>query len=411
MMAKIMEGAKPTILSVLHGSFPSDIRVEKVAKGLLAGGYDVKVLAKIVGEDQSLWKNKVLPIDSPNRSIRYIRSGWRRFLSWLNPAFFDSADDKKWIIKQALKINASVMIWNDLIGAHVGLDIARRLGIKFILDLHENYPYSMWSTERDRRISSRRYSLTHWFNYERWICERADLILTPGQEMNERLNGMHFVPHEKMLEFLNAEAPEEWDAQPEFSTAIDSYLDKDIVLYIGSASIHRGLDVIINAVTILKDDWPNLLFAIVGDGRAISQLKKQVKDNHLDGYVLFVPRRPFAEVASLIRKCKIGVVPHYRYGQTDNGAPHKLFQYMAFGKPVLVSNCASLKRIVTESEGGLIFQSGNAHSAAEQLLRLKDDKLRTRLGKKGRLAAEGPFHLHAQQVRLIKKVKELIGST
>ena len=64
MMAKIMEGAKPTILSVLHGSFPSDIRVEKVAKGLLAGGYDVKVLAKIVGEDQSLWNNKVLPIDS-----------------------------------------------------------------------------------------------------------------------------------------------------------------------------------------------------------------------------------------------------------------------------------------------------------------------------------------------------------
>lgn len=287
--------------------------------------------------------------------------------------------------------------------------MARQLDIKFIVDMHENYPYNMWSTERDKGIRARRYSLSPWFEYEKFISERADLILTPGREMNERLNGMHFIPHEKMIEFLNAEAPEVWDARPQVPTPLDDYKDRDIILYVGGCSVHRGLDVIIRAMARITEVWPSALFAIVGDGRAIPLLKVLAKEENVEQSVLFVGRRPFEEVASYIRQSIIGVVPHLRYGQTDNGAPHKLFQYMSLNRPVLVSNCAGPMRIVSEHDAGLVFQSGNVQEAAEQLLRLRDKKLRERLGKNGRRAAEGPLHIRRQQERFVARLTELLS--
>lgn len=399
------------ILTVMFNTFPDKgfgFRVQKACEGLLDAGYNVRVLAipgKTVG---TRWEGRVENIKNVSYILRKLDGLLNKLLSRLRPGFLSGRAYTGLLTKCIRREKITAVYWNSFNMVHIGLTIAHKMNVRFIVDFQENYPYNLWSTERDLGIVSSKYSLSDLFRYEKYIVDRADMIVTTVAEMSERLHGMHFTPHSKMTDFMNAETPEFWDKQPQLSTPLDAYPDRDIVLYCGSCSVHRGLDIIIEALPQVINVWPNILFAIVGDGNSIPKLKEMVKRKKLEKYVLFFGHRPFAEMAAYMRQSVIGIVPHHKYGQTDNTVPHKLFQYMCFSKPVLVSSCACLRRLVEESHSGLVFQAGNYESAAEKLLVLKDESLRDRLGKNGRAACEGPYNLKIQQRRLIGAVTNLL---
>ena len=395
------------ILNILPDRFPPELRVENAAQGLAQEGFEVRMMARPSGIASERWSEPVFPIDPAGGLGFGLRRAKKALLAPLKPRF-NSNLSQGWILKQARSFGPDAIIWNDLAGAHIGLEIARSLGAKFILDLHENYPYNMWSTARDRKSQSRVYSLSAWLDYERQLCDAADLILTPAEEMNERLNAMHFTKPEKMLEILNSEDHRVWDQMPK-STVPEMAPERAHLLYVGSASVHRGLDVMVRAVGMAKEEWPELMFTIVGAGRAVQAVSALVKDLKLGEQVQLLGSRPFSEMASFIEASALGVVPHYRYGQTDNTLPHKLFQFAAMSKPVLVSNCKSLARITEDHGLGLVFKSGNAGDAAAKLLGLKDKKKRDELGARGRKAIEGPLNLRKQQAKLAAAVEDLLA--
>ena len=72
----------------------------------------------------------------------------------------------------------------------------------------------------------------------------------------------------------------------------------------------------------------------------------------------------------------------------QNFVPHKLFQYMIFEKPVVVSTCAPLKRIVEETESGLTFRAEDPRNLAQRILTLyKSPELYANFGENGKAAA------------------------
>jgi len=50
------------------------------------------------------------------------------------------------------------------------------------------------------------------------------------------------------------------------------------------------------------------------------------------------------------------LIPHVKSGHTDNTIPHKIFQYLYAGIPMIVSNCDPLVRIVKETNGGVSYR-------------------------------------------------------
>jgi glycosyltransferase involved in cell wall biosynthesis len=391
------------ILNILPDLFPPELRVENASQALAEAGYTLRMLARPSQIKSDRWNGEIIHIDPPGRAGKMLRGLKKRLLSPLNPVFHSNLSGP-WIRQEATQFQPDAIIWNDLANAHLGLEIARELNAKFVLDLHENFPYNMWSTARDKNSNSRAYSLSAWLDYEKRMTQNADLILTPAEEMNERLHSMHFTENAKMLEILNSEDHLVWDAMPQ--QAIQELDPKrDHMVYVGSASVHRGLDIIVRAIARIKDQWPELMFTIVGAGRSISLVKDLVNKFDLNSQVQLLGRRPFSEMASFIEASSLGVIPHYRYGQTDNTLPHKLFQFAAMRKPVLVSNCKSLERIARNHKLGLVFKSGNIEDAAEQLLKLKSSKLRLELGQNGRTAIEGPLNLRVQQSKLVEAME------
>ena len=97
--------------------------------------------------------------------------------------------------------------------------------------------------------------------------------------------------------------------------------------------------------------------------------------------------QPQARLKSYILGSAVCLVPHLRTPHTDATIPHKLFHYMYFGRPVVVSDCRPLARIVRETEAGLVYPAGDPKALAEALVTLAGDRARAEeMGAHGREA-------------------------
>lgn len=105
----------------------------------------------------------------------------------------------------------------------------------------------------------------------------------------------------------------------------------------------------------------------------------------------------------------VNIIPHKINKQNDYGVPHKLFQSMMVGKPVLVSTCKPLKRIVETSNAGLVFESENATDFANKVkLLYEDQNLRDTLGRNGYLSStSGHFSWEFSANNLLNTYKKL----
>ncbi len=88
----------------------------------------------------------------------------------------------------------------------------------------------------------------------------------------------------------------------------------------------------------------------------------------------------------------ICISPLYRNPQHDVAYANKLFQYMSFTKPVLVSDATAQKNLIDRTKSGLVHKEKNSIDFAEKLMILyKDPILREQLGKNGKRFIEEDF--------------------
>ena len=352
------------ILNVVWGAFP-DIRLDKTGQHLGELGHQVDVLCLEAREGSWSWGEVIeaeLPGSIPERAFKRAITVLRR-----------NATEFPWrYLKAFQKIfdagNYDVVQWNDLPGACEAALYVHAAGKKIILDMHENYADNMWSTERDAGEISFRYNMNEWLRYEKKALQKVDQVWVNIEEMAQRLIGMHHVNPVKVSVVRNAEDPMIWSENQASEDLKVRFQGKRVILFVGSCSPHRGLDVVIKSMPTVLQTISNAVLVIVGDGVGIPAWKELVEKLNLHGSVIFEGRKPFKTAQKYYDIAEIGVIPHQKYGQTDNGVPHKLAQNLINGLPVLVSSCHCLERVTLSENIGLSFQSGYPDSAAAKLL-------------------------------------------
>jgi glycosyltransferase involved in cell wall biosynthesis len=279
------------------------------------------------------------------------------------------SDDFAEILEQ---IQPDVIHWGGLAKSLSAARVATSLKIHFILDLHENYPYNYWSTARDLDSESKLYSLSDWLLYEKLALSAADSILVTCDEMRSRLIGMHGFNSTKIFVVHNTENPQDWD-EIDFELTQRARLEKSTfdLIYGGSCSIHRGLDVAIKGIALLISDYPDIRLHIVGDGPGINYWKNLTNELSLSKVVQFHGQLPYPRLRQMMLESNVGIIPHHQYGQTDNTNPHKLYQHFGSGLPSLVSSCHSLQNAIVETGTGMTFIAGDSRDFAESLIILR----------------------------------------
>lgn len=133
-----------------------------------------------------------------------------------------------------------------------------------------------------------------------------------------------------------------------------SYLNHESnILFIGSFSAHKGIDLLINSFSTIYDLQPNISLTIAGQKTLFypkikNLIKKQPKS--VQSKIKFVFNFPQNQLKKLIDQSTVLVLPSH---QESFGLV--LIEAWARGKPVITSNIPSLSEIVKKTNGGLIF--------------------------------------------------------
>lgn len=147
---------------------------------------------------------------------------------------------------------------------------------------------------------------------------------------------------------------------------------RPVVLAVGRYAPQKGFDVLVDAMSLLRDRDPAPLLAIAGDGPLAAQLARQARAVRAD--VRFLG--PRSDVPALLAAADVAVVPSRWEGQ-----PLIVQEVLQAGRPLVASRVGGIPAL-TGPDGALLVPPGDPAQLAAALRSVLDDPALS-----GRLAA------------------------
>jgi glycosyltransferase involved in cell wall biosynthesis len=293
--------------------------------------------------------------------------------------------------------------------AYKGIKKAKK-EIPMILDLHENYPFTIitynWTKGFLRRHISRPDA---WKKKEREYMSYADRIIVLSEDFRDTL--LELYPEMKSGTFVVL--PNVPDlSKPEYKNkgiAVNPFKQKfPIIFYYGVIAERRGifdaLDVLINLVK--EDHHVNFLLIGPVDKKDKPLFSEIINSDLLAGRIHHIPWIESIEFPAYLEICDICVAPFHKNPQHESGIANKIYDYMLGGKPVIASNCKPQQNLIEKHNCGIIFENKTEfHDAIIRLLYNKP--LRENMGENGRQAIMKEYNTDIVKENLILMYKTL----
>lgn len=373
---------------ILDKTFPPDPRVENEAKALIKDGHEVFLFCLHYGKEKASEEINGIHIRRyKSNKLEYKLSA----LAYTFP-FYSNLMCKK--IKGFIsKNNIEVLHIHDIRIAQAVFRANRQFKLKTVLDLHDNFPEVMKEYPHLQKFPGKQLiSPDQWKKKEEEFLVQADKIITVSNEFIEEVKSRVSLEDDKIQLVPNTVSRSFYQDYKVDQRLIDRYKGKFVILYLGDTGIRRGLLTVIDAVPNLKKRIEQLKIVIVGSNTEDSILKQRVKDLRIDNNVDFEGWQNIDTFPSYILASDICVSPLNRSIQHDVAYANKLFQYMSFAKPVLVSDATAQKRLIEGIQGGKIHKEKDAVDFADRVIELYENKaLRVSLGENGKRFIEEEF--------------------
>lgn len=133
----------------------------------------------------------------------------------------------------------------------------------------------------------------------------------------------------------------------------------------------KGVDVLIDALSVLKDKPYNIELSIAGDGPLLDDLQHQVEVLGLSESVRFVGSLAHNKVKDWMRQLDIFVLACKKDANGDmDGIPVVLMESMSQNVPVISTRLSGIPELVIHEKTGLLAEAGDSNELASQLDRL-----------------------------------------
>ena len=348
---------------VLENSFPPDERVENEIDILLKNGFQVTlVCTKRSGKSEMEEKDGLTIFRIPLSKFIYKSSA----LALELPFYFYFWNKQLSDILNRTRFDAIHL--HDLPLVKVCARLAEKYRLPLICDYHENRPEIMKMYHHVQSFPGKwLISVNRWLNYQMKESQKADrLILVTDEAKDYYINNYGLDPR-KIIVLPNYIVLDRFrKLSPETSIQPADH-DNFTVVYFGDTGFRRGTLTILEAADKLKDK--NICFLIIGTSSEQDLLMKEATIRNLNN-VTFAGWIPPAEAMKLISGTDAGICPFLRNIHHDTTYANKMFQYMALGKPVIVSDCTAQANFVTREKCGLVFEAGNADELCDRIIKL-----------------------------------------
>ncbi|MDR0864203.1 MAG: glycosyltransferase family 4 protein [Candidatus Symbiothrix sp.] len=267
------------------------------------------------------------------------------------------------LFQAAQKVSADVYHLHDVELCRIALKLKKLPGRpKVIYDAHEPFSDNLKDYWRERSFLKVLMNDIPAVFAEKRILNKIDYLIATEENVASRFRKKN--PNTSIIYNYSYFAP---DSQlPEEEKEYDA-------IYCGSISKSKGIFLMLDTLAEAKKQGYNLKLAIVG-GFSNPALKASVEEiiqeKNLEENLLFTGNLPLDEVSRYYRKSKTAfcLFPLNRTNQLI--LPIKLFEYAAFGLPVIGSNFGHINEIIQTNGMGTGVNPHDAKEVAAALIDL-----------------------------------------
>ncbi len=232
--------------------------------------------------------------------------------------------------------------------------------------------------------------------FDRLNMQQADWVTVGSQYGKERIVTLYGVPERKVQVIPHGMITPSWlplvDAEPRQAN------DHPIVLAVGKLYPRKRVDVLLRAVPLLIEEFPDLEVRIVGSGLEWDTLQALTDELGIRSHVTWLSH--LTDDAAFAREWRQADVFCHPSSQESFG--YVYLEAMTLGKPIVAARASAAPEVV--GQAGLLVEPENPAAFAEGIRRfLRDETLRAEYARRGRARAS-----HFTIARMIDGYEEAI---
>lgn len=276
-----------------------------------------------------------------------------------------------------------------------------KTGVKFIIDIQDLWPEAFQMVLNIPFVGNLMFAPIK--KYADGIYRRADAVCAVSQTYVDRALCVNKKVHEGHAVYLGTDLMI-------FDQNVKEHITKKDdegqlwIGYCGSLGDSYDLNVVIDALSILKNKWGAIpKFMVIGDGE-----RRQIFENHARECGIdstFTGKLPYSEMCGLLSACDIVVNPIVKGSAASIINKHA--DYASSGLPVInTQDSNEYRQLIEEYNMGLNCENGNAMDVANKLKMLLDSsEKRLIMGKNARRCAEEKFDRKTTYNQIIKEIE------
>ncbi len=155
--------------------------------------------------------------------------------------------------------------------------------------------------------------------------------------------------------------------------------DRPIVLYVGRVDPEKSIEYPLQAFTKVREQMPEALMVVVGDGTARAGLEQMAAELGLDNDVRFLGKVMLPDLADLYRAGSLFVTA----SETETQGI-VLIEAIASGLPLVAVDAGAVRELCQNGKDGILCQPRDVDGLAKAMVKiLSDDKLRQQYAEAG----------------------------
>ncbi|MFA5241725.1 MAG: glycosyltransferase [Sulfuricella sp.] len=265
---------------------------------------------------------------------------------------------------------------------YLGVKLAKELGIPRVETYHTYFEEYLYHYLPFMPKGAARYLAR---SLSRRQCNDLDALVVPSHGMLEVLRGYGIQARAEIIPTgLPAESFVPGDGAA-FRTLHGIPPQRPVMLYVGRVAFEKNIGFLLQVTARIRQDMPEVLLLIAGEGPALEQLKSRAARMGLGNNVLFVgylDRK--SELPGCYRAANVFV-----FSSCTETQGLVLLEAMAQATPVVALAELGTRDVLQEGQGALIAAHEIEDFAAKTMSLLQRDDAARQLGERGREYASG----------------------
>ncbi len=274
-------------------------------------------------------------------------------------------------------------------GGAIGVVLAGLLRIPHLYDMHSSLPQQLTNFAFTRSPLIRRTFLA----LERLMITRSRVVIVICPSLEDTVRGI--APQARTVLIENAPGSSEEEATMEQAISIRRSLeigyDAPMVLYTGTFEAYQGLDLLFDAMAIVRRSAPDARLVLAGGKpNQIARARQRAGSAGVADATVFAGERPAEEIPAFLLAADVLVSPRSRGTNT----PLKIYQYLRSGKPIVATRLVTHTQVLNDDTA--ILTGATAAEFADGILEaLRDTQRAAAIGRRARLMADTKYSYEA----------------